>query len=147
MLICFRKVYSILGTNSRSCRSKIGGVTTVSARKCSGNGLMCQLLLLSLWENEVSYQKSERYASLKIVLARSLQSFKAIEPKLASQIVIFNEKVGGETFRKFCCSKVRPHCSSPSVLRCAKLRNVSKYWPSEVQTCSDRPRLQVNILL
>ena len=129
MLICFRKVYSIPGTNSHRFRSKIGGLTLVSAWKYCHDSRLCQLLLVLLRGIQVSYQKSERHAPLKIVLATSLQSFKAIEPKLASQSVTFNEKVGDVTLRKFCRSKVRPHCSSPSLMRCVKLRNVSKPWP------------------
>ena len=147
MLIRFRKVYSILGTNSHRCRSKIGEVTLVSAWEYGGDGRLCQLLLVLLRRNKVSYQNSERHDPLKIVLATSLQSFKAIGQELASQSVTINEKVGDVTFRKFCFSDVRPHRCSSSVLRCIKLRSVSKSWSLDVQTCSVRPRLQVDIWL
>ena len=52
---------------------------------------MCQLLLVQLRENEVSYQNSEINDPRKIVLATSLQSFKAIDLKMASQSASFYE--------------------------------------------------------
>ena len=128
ILICFRKVYSILGTNSLRCRSKIGGVTLISAWKYNGSGRRCQLLVVQLRKNEVSYQNSKKNDPWQIVFTSSVQSFKAIEPKMSplcgGKIKLLWRAVSRIFLNKSSSAiQIRPHY-------CAlKLRYVSKFVP------------------
>ena len=63
----------------------------------------------------MSYQKSEKYDPWQIVSTTSLQSFKAIEPKMASQLASFYKNFGDATYSDFDFLKFARTFNSPAL--------------------------------